>query len=102
MRITTQSLPDGDLQLALDGELDIATVDLLRTAVARSLADTTSLRLVLDLGAVSFCDSTGVRALVSSHDQARDAGVQMRITNAQDIVERVLRVTGVWTTLTSA
>jgi anti-anti-sigma factor len=51
---------------------------------------------------VSFCDSTGVRALVSTHDQARDAGVTMRITNPQNIVERVLRVTGVWTTLTGA
>ena len=101
LRITTQHLNDGVVQLALDGELDLSTVDHLHSAVARTIEDQHARRVLLDLAAVEFCDSTGIRALVTSYDQARDAGLDLRVINPQDMVLRVLHVVGVWDTLTA-
>jgi anti-anti-sigma factor len=61
---------DGRTTLGLSGELDIATVGELETAISDGLAG--GGQLVVDLRGLEFMDSTGVRALVAGHAAARD------------------------------
>lgn len=56
--------------LAVQGELDLATVKLLRSEVEQVLAESPA-RLYLDLSPTTFIDSTGCRELVRA---AKDAG----------------------------
>lgn len=51
--------------LMLKGELDLASAPILEAAIARLCADGAS-EIVLDLGGLSFIDSTGLRTILSS------------------------------------
>ena len=46
--------------------------------------------------AVTFPDSTGIRALVLGHQAAHRKGVTMRVTGPRGRVESVLKITGVY------
>ena len=65
------------------GELDIATVETLRTTLDSAIAETQRValdgmespaRLVLDLRGLSFCDSTGLHLLVALNQRAKRDG----------------------------
>ena len=96
LKIATLSATARDIQLALNGELDLGTVDVLHAAVADAIATGHERVIIVDLTELSFRDSTGVSALVNCYHEARTAGMPLCVTNAQDTVERVLRITGVW------
>ena len=57
--------------------------------------------LTVDLGGVSFVDSTGIRALIHGHAAASDLGVPLRVANLRHPVTRVLEITGVLEALTA-
>ena len=78
MNVTTNRLRDGDVRLTLDGELDLSTVEKLDDAVAIALTGGQARRLIVDLGCVTFCDSTGVRALVEGSAPRPSAASQPR------------------------
>ncbi|MDM4718782.1 STAS domain-containing protein [Micromonospora sp. WMMA1363] len=73
------------------GEVDIATVGVLRSALwavpARSV-------LRLDLSGVSVLSAVGVRALVAAHLRLRSGGGELVLVRPDPVVARVLRVTG--------
>jgi anti-anti-sigma factor len=54
--------------VALDGELEIASVEDIRTALFDA-AEAGSGRLVVDLSDISFIDSSGLGAVVEMHDR---------------------------------
>jgi anti-sigma B factor antagonist len=84
--------PDGARIVAADGEIDLETApDLAR---ALESAREHAARVVVDLQAVSFMDSTGVSLLLTSAEQARRAEVEL-VIEPSPIVRRVLRLTGV-------
>lgn len=60
--------------LQVSGELDIATVEVLRDAVGKAVAEGLS-ALVVDLTATRFIDSTGCRELVRTAKAGAAAGV---------------------------
>jgi anti-sigma B factor antagonist len=80
--------------LTLDGELDMASAELLR-----QLTDGEDLRgeamLVLDLQQLRFIDSTGLRALLTTLERCRERGQEFAITPGSQQVQRLLSVTGV-------
>jgi anti-sigma B factor antagonist len=86
---------DGRTVLSLAGELDIATVGELETAIGDGLAGGDE--LVLDLRGLEFMDSSGVRALVSGHAAARDGDGSLVIVCARAGTEvaRVIEVSGI-------
>ena len=59
---------DGVVVLAVEGEIDIATAPVLDAAVAEALAEKPA-ALVIDLSAVTFLASAGVRILVQTAEQ---------------------------------
>ncbi len=80
--------------LTLDGELDMASAELLR-----EIADDEDLRdeamLVLDLQQLRFVDSTGLRAILATLEHCRVRGQEFAITPGSAQVQRLLSVTGV-------
>jgi len=63
-----------DHVLQVSGELDIATVPLLRDAVGKTLAEGPP-AVVVDLATTTFIDSTGCRELVHTAKAGAAAGV---------------------------
>ena len=91
---------DGRTAIAVSGELDLATVERLHTAVHAALAEGD---VALDLSAVSFMDSAGVRTLNTALHEAARHGRQLTVrSRMQPIVSQVLELTGMMPLLTLA
>lgn len=102
MNIVRQDSGNGVTRLVLDGELDLATAGLLREQVDQVVAGGRPRRLVIDLARVSFCDSTGVGALVDAHDTTTRHGIALHTSNPRGMTLRVLQVTGALAALEAA
>ncbi len=81
----------GVVTVAVSGELDLATGPELRTTVREVLA-ARPWRLTIDLTAVTFCGSTGLRTLLVLHAAAGEAGTRLKIRPTAAIT-RLLRIT---------
>jgi len=74
------------------GDLDMATVDEVRGALAALIGRGKS-RLLVDLGGVGYVDSSGMGALVAAMKQARAAGGDVRLCALQDDVRGIFDLT---------
>ncbi|HET6481631.1 MAG TPA: STAS domain-containing protein [Actinoplanes sp.] len=83
----------GTATVALRGEVDVLTVDLVRSALAEALA-TEPREIVVDLTELVFIDSTGLGALIFGFQRARDAGIRFRLTRASPGVRQILVLSG--------
>ena len=83
---------DDRVVLAVAGELDIGTAERLRLAVGRYVRP--GIQVTLDLAQVTFCDSTGLAALVGLYKRlaATDGGLILRAPIPR--VLNLLTVTG--------
>jgi anti-anti-sigma factor len=84
----------GRLVMRLEGELDMASAPLLKGALERAAADTTSM-LVLDLNGLRFMDSTGLRTILWAREQMQSGGREIALTVGSSQVQRLLAVSGV-------
>ncbi len=76
----------------LIGELDLGSCDLMRQAVADdALWDAP---VILDLSALTFCDSSGLRELLDLHRRAAARQATLRLTGVSVEVHRVFELTG--------
>lgn len=71
------------------GDLDLAALDGFSDAVRDALADRPS-GLVLDLSEVEFCDTVGLRILLSSASRARTQGCAIALAGVQPTVTDLL------------
>jgi len=85
--------PDGRATLSLSGEVDIAAVDELLDA-ARSCLDRADHVIVLDLGAVTFIDSSGLGALVRVRNLAAERDLAVELVHVPRSVQRLFDLTG--------
>lgn len=93
MPLTTSVLhDDGVALIALDGELDLATRPRLDAAVDGVLADGLTC-VLLDLDALTFCDSTGMGALVRASRVVHAAGGSCVVAGARGPVHKLLVLT---------
>ena len=69
---------DDTLEVVLEGELDIASVDDAQRRVAAAERRAPSL-LVIDLSNLTFVDSSGVRVLLLADDRARAVGRRLAV-----------------------
>jgi anti-sigma B factor antagonist len=75
------------------GEVDIQSAPLLDEHLQRVLDEGVS-SLVVDLGGVSFLDSTGLSALIACLKRCEAGGGTVRLVSARPNVRRVFEVTG--------
>ncbi len=100
MDVSSRHPTTGVTEIAVRGELDMATAPLLRQAVVDALACDGVRSLVVDLTETGFCDSSGIAVLDLGYDTAERKGVRFRITGVQPPVRRVLQIVGVLDLLT--
>jgi anti-anti-sigma factor len=83
---------DGRITLALRGELDISSAPTLEEALGR-LEGSGPPVLLIDLRALEFMDSTGLRTIVAADQRARAEGRRLAIVRGPDAVNRIFSVT---------
>jgi anti-anti-sigma factor len=81
------------------GELDLATVPVVEAELAELWAVGFT-RIVLDLRALTFLDSTGLRLLWSWHELSSADGIGFSVIAGPRVVQRVLELAGVADRLT--
>ena len=83
----------GVLTYVLRGDIDVANIGTLeeRLVAAASVADE---RVDLDMSAVGFVDSTGIRGLIDVARALEASGGRLRIVSASGQTHRILRLTG--------
>jgi anti-sigma B factor antagonist len=79
--------------VALHGEVDVATVDQVRVALADAIAAGPR-AIEVDLSDLSFIDSTGLAALVFGFQRSRDATIAFRLARASRGVRQILVLSG--------
>ena len=79
--------------LILFGEIDMHTGPGLCGQLFELIEDS-SLPLIVDLSAVTFCDSTGVNIAVVARKHAAQRGVMFAFVGLHGRVDRVFRITG--------
>ncbi|HEX3294128.1 MAG TPA: STAS domain-containing protein [Solirubrobacterales bacterium] len=86
---------DGGVRiLRLEGELDMAGVDQFERLLAADRPPEKA-TFVVDLRALTFIDSSGLRALIMADQRVRDGGGRFVVVRATDRVNEVLEMTGV-------
>jgi anti-anti-sigma factor len=80
-------------RLTVTGEIDLGVSAELADAGLACLERATDL-VVLDLGQVTFIDSTGIGALVSVRNRAELVGKTLRVASVSDRVAKVLSIAG--------
>jgi anti-sigma B factor antagonist len=81
------------LVVAPHGEIDLATVDLVRDAVEREKQPGED--LVLDLRGVGFMDTSGLRYVLELNERASRDGFKLRVVKGPSAVQRVFEISGV-------
>jgi anti-anti-sigma factor len=85
---------DGDtVWIRPRGELDLDTAPELEQELA-SVREDGSDRVVLDLRRLTFMDSTGLRLVIRWDTAARQDGFAFAIVPGPEVVQRVIRLTG--------
>jgi len=74
------------------GELDLSTAPQLEARLEELAADGADVRL--DLSSLSFCDSSGISAMVTAAKRVRKRGGHLSIVSPQPAVRSVLEITG--------
>ena len=82
---------DNSLCVSLEGRLDTATSPELETRLKPALEGVTD--LVIDLKALDYISSAGLRVLLSAQKVMNRQG-EMTVRNANDVVMEVFEVTG--------
>ncbi|MFD7796212.1 STAS domain-containing protein [Streptomyces sp. NPDC059759] len=93
----TQTSRDGIRVLTLGGEIDADTAGGFREALC--VDETATSRTVLDFGAVTFMDSSGVNVLVAAFQNARAAGGWVRMAALRAPVRQVIDIVGLDTVI---
>lgn len=79
--------------LSIRGEIDLASAPLISQEL-QDAARSSSRRIVLDLAALDFIDSSGIRALLEAQGHADSNAHVLLLTNVPPRVRRLFRLTG--------
>lgn len=89
-----QSRRDGDTSwVRAIGELDLDTSPQLDVELSAARAGGAT-RIVLDMRALTFMDSTGLRLVIRWDTMAREEGFEFAIVPGPEVIQRVFRLTG--------
>jgi anti-anti-sigma factor len=100
VRLEISSEPsDRAIVMTLSGELDIASAPSLEHALQDAVGSGPG-RVIIDLGGVSFMDSTGLRALLLARESAGGDGHELVLRPGPRQVQRVFELSGTLDTFT--
>lgn len=85
---------DGSVTLSLRGEVDLVSAPLLREEL-KDAAQASPRRILLDLAALAFIDSTGIQALLEAQGHADSNAHALVLTNVPAHVRRLFRIAGI-------
>jgi anti-anti-sigma factor len=97
--ITTSEF-GGVVRLALAGEFDLNAAGELTESITRAIDRRPAAGILIDLAATTLIDSLTVQTLVNAQQAAVERQATLTVVNTHGMVERVLKVTGVYETLT--
>ncbi|KOV85548.1 hypothetical protein ADL03_13735 [Nocardia sp. NRRL S-836] len=93
MRIRVTGTSAAQTRVEVAGLLDVTGSTTLLTHLDR-LIDGGRRHLVVDVSGITFCDSSGISALVRSRSRAVEAAGSLRLVSPSPAVRRVLDITG--------
>lgn len=94
MKMESETIDNGIIKVSLDGRLDIAgasEIDKQFTALTSSK----KAEILVDMNAVSFIASSGMRTLLSSAKALSKRGGKMVLANTQPLVKEALTTAGI-------
>jgi anti-sigma B factor antagonist len=91
--VTDVGVEGGWRLIAAAGEIDISSAPVLEQTIDLALADG-AVRIALDLGNVTFMDSTGLRTIMTTQRRLKDPG-DLAVVVGAGPVRRLLEVAGV-------
>ena len=94
MKLDSAPIAEGLLKVSLDGRLDIDGVRAIDNRFA-FLTTTQRVNVIVDLSAVSFLASIGIRMLMTSARGQKGRGGHFVVAAAQPAVEKVLVMAGI-------
>ncbi|HKG35930.1 MAG TPA: STAS domain-containing protein [Solirubrobacterales bacterium] len=88
----TRRVDDGVGEIALQGELDLATAGDLEAAFSQVVAERPR-AVLLDLSALEFMDSTGIKTLLQLERRCGKSDVRFALTEGSGAVSRLFALT---------
>lgn len=89
---------DGYSVVEVSGEVDVYTAPQLDEQLS-TLVEGGSYKLIVDLSAVEFLDSTGLGVLVKALKRVREHDGSLAVITATDRISKVFRITGLDTAI---
>ena len=85
---------DGVLRAVLSGEIDHHTVQQMRREIDDAIVRTSPKTLVLDVGRITFMDSSGIGLVMGRYRLLSGMGGRIVISGASGKLEKILRIGG--------
>jgi anti-sigma B factor antagonist len=98
LKIQSADLSNGWVSITVEGEVDLATVSELQSAIDDVYANGAK-PLVVDLTSTSFMDSTGLKALVLANRRFTEADREFAVAVSGGPVSRLIDLSGVDTSI---
>jgi anti-anti-sigma factor len=92
--MSTHRLADGTVVVHVRGELDLASAAILRDGLSARVIEMRPPLVVVDLGLVTFMDSTALNSLLSVQRNARGIGASLRVVNPSRFVAHLIETAG--------
>lgn len=93
-QLSTHWLPDGNLMVEVRGELDVTSSRTLRHSLSAEVIAMKPTGVLVDLGSVTFIDSTALNALIDVQRALYELGAPLRVVNSSPCVTRLLASAG--------
>jgi anti-sigma B factor antagonist len=93
LELACQVTPDGQANVRVRGELDIATADQAYTYL-RDVVDNQDGPVLMNLSELTFCDAAGLGVLARVAAHARRNGRELKLTAARPALLRIMHITG--------
>ncbi len=91
-----------ELHIALRGELDVKSCPYARTLIDGLIDGGGIKSLYVDMSGLDFMDSTGVGVLIGRYKKLKPLGIPIYIQSPSAAVDRVLRLSGMYSIMTKA
>ncbi|WP_413100210.1 STAS domain-containing protein [Streptomyces sp. Inha503] len=92
IRVDRKATGPGSCRVAVSGERDLVTAGEVRQALRSAVGE--NQLVVVDLGGLTFCDCTGLSALLAAARTARAGDVELRLCAVPHFLARILRLSG--------